>query len=186
MLERHDPETPYPVATKNEQGIEASQTHATVQQATNLDDSGSPICNTLAAWGLTATLNIIPKQFSKGSEDDQGWRTFPTCRPGMPRDQRHSILFQDRQCSCEVLLLLIAATTVIHWSFVLRLFSRPRWRDRYLSQTLTTTFAALLPLALMIQDPATVFLRILPTVIDACASACLALDYFHDRSYRGT
>lgn len=50
-----------------------------------------------------------------------------------------------------------------------------------MSQTLTTTFVTLLPLALVIQDPTTVFLRILPTVIDVCASACLALDYFHDR-----
>ncbi|KAL6864391.1 hypothetical protein J3F83DRAFT_133410 [Trichoderma novae-zelandiae] len=178
MLERHDPDTSYPAATKSDQSIEASQTYATARQATGLDDSRYPICHTLAAWGLTATLNIIPKQFSKGSEDEDGWRTYPACKPETLRNQRHSFLLQDRPCSCEIFLLMIAATTVIHWSIVLRLFSRPRWRDKYLSQTLTTTFLTLLPLALLIRDPATVFLRILPTVMDVCASACLALDYF--------
>ncbi|KAL7812578.1 hypothetical protein V8C26DRAFT_204609 [Trichoderma gracile] len=186
MLELREPETSHQAATKNEQGTEASQTYATARQATDLYDGIYPLCHTLAAWGLTATLNIIPKQFSKGSRDEEGWRTYPTCKPGALRDQRHPALFQDRRCSCELLLLLIAATTVMHWSFVLRLFSRPRWRDKYLSQTLTTTFAALFPLALIIQDPATVFLRVLPAVIDVCASACLALDCFHDRSCRGT
>ncbi|KAH0496319.1 hypothetical protein TgHK011_003690 [Trichoderma gracile] len=166
--------------------IEASQLYTTAQQATDLGDSIYSLCQTLAAWGLTATLNIIPKLFSKGSQDEEGWRKYPTCKPGTLQGQKHSVLFQDRQCSCEVFLLLIAATTVIHWIFVFRLFSRPRWRDNYLSPALTTTFAALLPLALVIQDPATVFLRILPAVIDACATACLALDYIHGGSSRAT
>jgi hypothetical protein len=76
MLERHDPETPFPAATKNEQGVEASQTHATARQTTDLDDDRYFLCHTLAAWGLTATLYIIPKQFSKGSQDEEGWKTY--------------------------------------------------------------------------------------------------------------
>ncbi|TFA98605.1 hypothetical protein CCMA1212_009595 [Trichoderma ghanense] len=77
MLERHDPEISNPAVTKIDQSVEASQTYATAQQATDLDESGYPICHTLAAWGLTATLNIIPKQFSKGFEAEEGWRTYP-------------------------------------------------------------------------------------------------------------
>ncbi|KAL7950980.1 hypothetical protein V8C42DRAFT_308131 [Trichoderma barbatum] len=178
MLEHHDTATSYPAATKNDQSVEASQIYAAAQQATDLDSSRHSICHTMAAWGLTATLNIISEQFSKGSENEGCWKIYPMCNPVAVRNQTHLFWFQDRRYSCEMFLFLIAATTFIHWSCVLRLFSRPRWRDKYLSQTLTTTFITLIPLASVIQDPATVFLRVLPTIIDVCASACLALDYW--------
>ncbi|KAL7799828.1 hypothetical protein V8C37DRAFT_365618 [Trichoderma ceciliae] len=181
MLERHETAISYPAATKNNQTVGASQVYAAAQQKTDLDNSRHSICHTLAAWGLTATLNIIPEQFKKGSENGGCWKIYPTCNPVAVRNQTHLFLFHDGEYSCEIFLLLVAATTFIHWSCVLRLFSRPRWRHKYLSQTITTTFIALLPLALVIQDPTTVFLRILPTVTDVCVSACLALDYFHER-----
>ena len=77
MLERHEPEISYAAATKSDQSIKASQTYATAQQTSALGDSRYPLCHTLAAWGLTATLNIIPEQFSKGSKDEEGWKIYP-------------------------------------------------------------------------------------------------------------
>lgn len=177
MLERNDTATSYLSATKNDQSVGAAQIYAAAQQEANHDSRRHSTCNTLAAWGLTAALNIIPEQFGKGSENKGCWRIYPTCNSVAVRNQTHLFWFQDRRYSCELCLFFIAATTFIYWSCVLRLFSRPKWRDKYLSQTLTATFIALLPFAAVIQDPATVFLRVLPTVVDVCASACLALDY---------
>ncbi|KAL7933410.1 hypothetical protein V8C35DRAFT_304293 [Trichoderma chlorosporum] len=182
MLERHGTAVSYPTATKNDQSVEASQIYAAAHQATDLDSSRHSICNTLAAWGLTAMLNIATEQFSKGSKNEDCWKIYPSSDPGAVRNQTHLFWFRDRRYSREICYFLIVTTTFIHWSCVLRLFSRPRWRDKYLSQTLMTTFFTLIPFAAVIQDPATVFLRVLPTVMDVCASACLALDYWGKHS----
>lgn len=177
MFERHETDISYPAATTHKQTVRSTEVHTAVIHTANHDDYGHSICHTLAAWGLTATLNIIPEQVRKGSENGGCLRTYPICNAVALRHQKHLFLFEDQEHPCEIFLVLIVTTTFIHWYCMLRLFSQPKWRDKYLSQTTTATFVTLVLLGGVVQDSTTVLLRVLPAIIDVYASICLARDY---------
>ncbi|KAL7926536.1 hypothetical protein ACQKWADRAFT_280614 [Trichoderma austrokoningii] len=175
MFERHETDISYPAATEQKQT--APEVQAAVEQTTDHENHKNDVYHTVAAWGLTATLNIIPEQVRKGSENGGCWRIYPICNAVALRNQKHLFWLEDRSYPCEMVLILVATTTLIHWYCVLRLFSQPKWRNKYLSQTMIATFITLVALGGIIQDSATVFLRVLPVVIDVYASTCLARDY---------
>lgn len=89
--------------------------------------------------------------------------------------------FIGQPTSCEICLLLVAFITCLHWRCVFTLFSQPRWKNQFLPQIITATLITLLPLATLVRDPATVFLRLLPIVTDVYITACYILDCAYAR-----
>lgn len=75
MFERHETDISYPAATEQKQ--RAPEVHATVEHSTDDENHKHYIYHTMAAWGLTAALNIIPEQVRRGSENGGCWRIYP-------------------------------------------------------------------------------------------------------------
>ncbi|KAH6977967.1 hypothetical protein EDB82DRAFT_503014 [Fusarium venenatum] len=78
--------------------------------------------------------------------------------------------------TCETLLLIICVAVCIHWTCVSLLFQSSRWQERYFPTVLYTAGGATILAAQVVQDPATVFVQVLPLVSDICAVICLSLD----------
>lgn len=75
MFERHETDIFYTAATEHKQ--RAPEVHAAVAHTTNDENHKHYIYHTVAAWGLTATLNIIPEQVRGGPENGGCWRIYP-------------------------------------------------------------------------------------------------------------
>ncbi|KAL7933413.1 hypothetical protein V8C35DRAFT_304297 [Trichoderma chlorosporum] len=139
--------------------------------------------NIIATWGLTAALNLMTAQYSKqlGYSKETCWKIYPMCDAWALEDHIRLPSFIGQQNSCEVCLLLVAIMTCLHWSCVFGLFSLPRWNDQFLHKVILATIITLLPLASIVRDPATVFLRLLPIVTDFYISACYIFDCAYER-----
>lgn len=146
-------------------------------------DHPNALPNVLSTTALTMALNIITTQFPKGPGPGNGtcWRIYPMCDTWALQGHIQLPQFIGQPTSCEICLLLVALITCLHWSCVFTLFSQPRWKTQFLPQIITATLVTLLPLATLVRDPATVFLRLLPIVTDVYISACYILDCAYER-----
>lgn len=137
----------------------------------------------LSTTTLTTALNIVTTRFPEGPRPGNGtcWRIYPICDSWALQDHTRLPQFIGQLTSCEICLLLVALLTCLHWSCVFTLFSQPRWKNQFLPQIITATLITLLPLAALVREPATVFLRLLPIVTDVYISACYILDCAYAR-----
>jgi hypothetical protein len=75
MFERHETDISYPATTEQKQ--RAQEVQEAVEHTTDHENHKHYIYHTVAAWGLTATLNLIPEQVRRGSENGGCWRIYP-------------------------------------------------------------------------------------------------------------
>jgi len=132
---------------------------------------------TAAACGMTAATILIPGQF-QSREDRTCWRTLPPCNPRILRPLTCLPAALRAAYSCEVLLLLIAIATVVHWACIWGLFRQDHWREQHLPLVIAIALAASVPAGWVLSDGPAVFIQAVPCVVDICAVACLLLDCF--------
>ncbi|KAL7950978.1 hypothetical protein V8C42DRAFT_308127 [Trichoderma barbatum] len=158
---------------------EAPWTYEPSQKDAEAENDRFSLFNPLAACVLTVALNVVTAQLSREPANESCGKIYPypMCDSWALKDSVRFPMLIGQPTWCEICLLLIAAMTCLHWSCVFSLFGQSRWKTQFLPQIIMATFITLLPLAAIIRDPTTIFLRLLPIVTDIYICVALILHY---------
>ncbi|KAH7157086.1 hypothetical protein EDB81DRAFT_788819 [Dactylonectria macrodidyma] len=129
-----------------------------------------PRLRPLAAISFTFLLNTLPSHIGAGSGC---WKAISTCNHGTLYSSILTPPTLARSYNCEALLLVVAASTFLHWMCVFGLFQQPRWAERYREVALYTTTSCLIAAAFIVGDLVTVITQILPAIFDVCVVFCV-------------
>ncbi|KAL6892381.1 hypothetical protein GGI43DRAFT_413914 [Trichoderma evansii] len=178
---------------KNEPAVQSLAVQAPLTLDLDPDDSevGKDSISTptsaykiLAACSTATLLNITATQFGKKPESESCWTTYPICDGLKFQEHTHLPLFVKQQNLDEICLLMVAILICLHWGFVFSLYCQHRWKQKFLPGIIIATFTTLLPIATLVQDPAMVFIGLLPIIIDIYTLACLVFDYAYTKNPR--